>query len=54
MATPPRQSGRWEWNLMNELLAWLLAIAASCNLKNNGSVDSSLRKFAQEKTWGKI
>lgn len=39
---------------MDDLLAWLPATAASYNIKKNGSVDSSHRKFAQERTWGKM
>ena len=39
---------------MDDLLAWLLATAASCNIKNNGPMDSSHRKFAQEGNWGKM
>lgn len=53
-ATPPRQSGRWDWDLMDDLLAWLLATAVSCNMKKNGPVDNSHRKFAQERSWQKM
>lgn len=38
---------------MDDLLAWLLATAASCSIKKNGSVDSGWRKFSQEGTLGR-
>lgn len=54
MATPPRQSWWWDRDLMDDLLAQLPATAASYNIKKNGPVDSSHRKFAQEETLGEM
>lgn len=39
---------------MDDLLAWLLATAASCNIKKNGLVDSSHRTFSQVGSWVKM
>lgn len=39
---------------MDDPVAWLLATAASCDIKKNGPADSGHRKFAQEGTLGKM
>lgn len=47
MATPPSGVADGSGDLMDDLLARLLATSASYYRKKNGSEDSSHRRFAQ-------
>lgn len=52
MATPLSRVDDGSGGLMNDLLAWLLAAAASRSIKTNGPVDGSHGALAQEGSWG--